>query len=371
MAIDLNSGSDQSSRYHSDILKARRPIKISHHKHTARHLPIRYTSYAVLFFILAFSVLTIFFVKQQIVVAGPPQTLNGDIQLSGVVPGPPPSNPPFVSGPTDGQRFSTNQIDVTGGCESGLIIEVYRNDTFAGSQICDGSNQFTITITLVAGENILRTRTKDGIGQYGPDAPLLTVYYDAPTVEDLVVDDEIQPRLTVEEAEERLETILNDPLLVITDPLHDGFYSKQKAAISYELRGGAAPYAVAINWGDGSKDSLESKAEAAKYSTTHVYAEGGQYKVTITITDHSGNQATIQTIVVISGEKQKIEQLISATCDVNPSLPSCPLNSQILHYIDQAWPALIGATFIASSFWLGEQVVYSRTASGKLKKLPK
>lgn len=324
---------------------------------------MRYTSYALLFFILALSSFVIFFAKQRVVTAGPPQTQSGSIQLSGVVPGPPPSTPAQITMPTEGQRFTEPIQVIKGSCTPGLIVEIHRNNVLVGSAICTGGGNFEISITLTVGENKLKARISDSLGQYGPDSTIITVFYDVPTV-DMIVTNSLDAEgvgtkiYTTKEAEQKIATIKSNPLLIYTNAIHGGGYAGSKSKLVYEISGGKTPYAVSINWGDGTATSLDTFSESGSNSALHTYKKAGQYTVMISATDQQGNQAVAQTIIIVNG---KPESIVGSSCSENDTTsPSCKIQNQLLHNLDVIWPSLIVAVFMTFSFWLGERVVYVR-----------
>jgi hypothetical protein len=91
----------------------------------------------------------------------------------------------------------------------------------------------------------------------------------------------------------------------------------------------------------------------------------GQYEVTIHATDSLGQQAVIQVLLIINGNKAQLAA--GNVCTINSTAPTCPIQNQLLNKLDVVWPAIVGASFMAGSFWLGERVVYARLSS----KMPK
>ena len=323
-------------------------------------MPVRYTSYAILFFLLASISFLLFFTRQHIAEAD--ITQSGSINLSGVVPGPPPSTPATISEPADNKHVTEASLTVAGSCTPGLIVEIWRNNAVSGSTICDGSGQYNITITLLPGENKLRARISDSLGQYGPDSQTISVFYDVPSIEEIIAD--ADTKITREQAIKLQDTLTKHPLILFSSSIHTGFYIGGKSKLPYEINGGQPAYAIAIEWNDGSKNTLASHGKEGDYIASHTYTKAGQYQVIITATDQLGTQATFQTILIVNGDKEMVEGAVQGNCKINNTAPNCPVNSQLLQHIDQAWPAVAGATLMAGSFWLGERVVFYRLSRG-------
>lgn len=354
--------SSSTRRGKEDVLKIRRFVRISHHKHTGKHLPLRFTSYSALFFILIMVGLSLFFARQSLVEAGPPQVQSGNVQLTGVVPGPPPSSPANITSPANNQHVTEAAIDIQGDCTAGLIIEIWRNNATSGSAICDPGGKFNIQITLLPGENKLRARTSDALGQYGPDSPVVIVFYDVPSAEAILNEADAHDHLTLEQATRIHNILSNKPLLLFSKSVHTGYYVGGKAKLPYEINGGQPAYAVSVDWDDRSKNTLASYGKAGDYAASHKYKKAGQFQAVITGTDQLGTQTTFQTILVVNGDREAVEGATNNHCQTNTSFPDCPLNSQLVEQINRALPPVIGATFMAASFWLGERVVFFRLA---------
>lgn len=119
----------------------RHPVHYSHRAHTGKRLPFHQTSFALIFFVILFTVGCLLFVRHTIVSS---LVETGDIQLSGLVSGPPPSTPANIQQPINEARFSDNSATIRGTCEHDYIIEVYRNGVLAGSAVCTPLNTFLV-----------------------------------------------------------------------------------------------------------------------------------------------------------------------------------------------------------------------------------
>lgn len=328
-----NSRNSKSRAHLDSTFRAKRvPIRVAHHKHTGRRLPFYCTSYAALFFILVF--ISAFVLLITINVHADQQV--GTINLSGQVKGKPPEIPAKLTSPPIQSHFTQSRVEVSGTCLAGTYIEIYRKDIFAGMTICTPEGTFAITITLVPGENLIIAKTRDSLGQYGPDSGVLVIYYD----------------LSASSGVSQLK-----PFLIYTDPVQRGLSINQNLYLDYEVDGGEAPYTVAIDWGDGSPTYLAKHDKKGDFSSAHTYKTSGQRTIYISGIDAEGRKATIQTIVVI--HPPSVVASGSSTCEGAGSFAEyCfPSNSLLIKITEIIWPAIIIAALMTLSFWVGERVI--------------
>lgn len=334
----------ETSKQHIQPNKAH--VKLSHRRHTGRKLPIHSTSFAVLFFLLVLTGIFLFAIGQQAVVAGPPIVQQGNINISGTVPGDPPTSPAVILVPTDGTHFTESVIAVSGTCQYGLLIEIMRNNAFAGSQTCSAAGTFSLQITIIPGSNVLFARVSDSLGQYGPDSTLVTVYLDPATPAPVVPGGGSKP----------VSPTAALPFLIYTQPVERGVYPKQLISIAYDVDGGITPYAISINWGDGSQPDIVVLTAAGNFNKDHIYDRPGQFVVSISGTDSKQNKAFIQTIVIVNGVVPKTVSTAFGTVICQEDTIVCTIISST----NMLWPILMLALALTVSFWAGEQIVLHR-----------
>lgn len=243
---------------------------------------------------------------------------EGSLGLSGVVPGEPPTQAPSINSPVDGQVFNETPITVSGTCQAGHIIEVFKNQVFAGSTLCRDNNTFTMDIGLFFGENVLFVRARDALGQTGPKSDNVTVTYDPP----------------VTESDRRL----GQQLLLESDVSFRGAAPGEETTFPVRLSGGKGPYAISINWGNGSSDVI-SRSDAGNFKISRVYEQSGVYRIVLQATDDNDQTAFLQIVAAIGGE------VGGGIEDEEP-----PTRVERVYVL---WPLYVLMAIIPLSFWLG------------------
>ncbi len=248
------------------------------------------------------------------------QTLsaNGAYGISGTITSPPPSTAATIANPTNGQTFTNVPITISGVCVSGLLIKIFINGIFSGSAECVNSS-YSISSDLFLGTNNIVAYDYDSLNQAGPASNTVTVTY---------VNNAISATsgITLTSNYAKLGA---DPGSLLTWPI--------------QISGGTAPYAVSVNWGDGTSSTLYSKASPGTLNLTHTYSVSGTYSVTINATDKNGNIAFLQLVGVANGPAAQ------STGTTKPS------NTQSSGLSDLLLGLIIGMLVIVppSTFWLG------------------
>jgi hypothetical protein len=322
---------------------------LSEHRHSGRVLAHHHTSYAALLFLVLLAGI--------VAAAATVVTHAESSNLSLTVLGPPPTTGATIDSPTTGQHFSTNSVTVQGTCPQGLLVEIYRNGTFAGSALCDTSGLYSILITLVPDQNDLVARVADALGQYGPDSATVTVYYDAPPPPTPTPTPSPTPAPSAGPSPTKTPPPQPTPtpapghpgagpgtgtLLITTGQhLYQGTDPASPVQWTVTISGGRAPYRLTWEWGDGTSSTSPAGAPGAA-SQSHVYAKAGVYQVTIRAGDSAGQQAVIQVVTIINGSGT-IQTFGRAT-------PTDQSGNLVL-----VWPLLTITMLIVLSMWLGER----------------
>ena len=300
-------------------------LKISPHHHSGRLKPHEHTSYVplgILTLITGFALMLATVASSSAQSPGPEAQSIG---LTGTMPAPPPKTGPTITSPQSGQRFSSLPITVSGTCPAGTIVQLFKNNIFAGSTPCESNETYSIEIDLLFGENVLKAVAYDAINQASPDSNTVIVHYDTPLP---------QP------APSSFIDLTGAQLILNTDAAFRGIFPKQKFNMPITIIGGTPPYAINIQWGDGTNE-LISRSDSSVFNVSHDYKKPGTYKITLQASDSKKLTAFLTVVAIVNGQPDIIAA--SATSDK-------PSNKLM-------WLWLLLAIIIAmlSSFWLGEQ----------------
>ncbi len=258
-------------------------LRLSHHRHSGRLRPHEYTSYLPLFSLLvavglALAVCT--------ATAAPPPPQAGSIGLTGAMPGKPPKVAATITSPTNGQRFSSTPVTIKGTCPENTLVEIFKNDIFAGSGPCSDKGTFEFDIDLLIGQNVLIARVYDSLNQPGPDSQPVTVFYDA-----LPAQSDILAPLSFGGAQ----------LLLVTDAVFRGSFPGKEMNVPITILGGTAPYALNIQWGDSSNKVIP-RNDNLVFNAPHTYKKAGTYQLSLQATDSVNRVAFLTVAAIINGQ---------------------------------------------------------------------
>lgn len=255
--------------------------------------------------------------------APPPENPQaGSVGMEGSVSGPPPSTGATIATPTAGSVFTSIPITVSGLCPSNLLVKVFVNNVFVGSQQCTGGS-YALRVDLFSGQNDIVARVYDALDQAGPDSNMVTVTFrDAQFAQ-------FGTHVTLTSNYARKGA---DPGVVLSWPII--------------ISGGTGPYAISVDWGDKKPLSLQSASFAGTITIHHVYDTAGIYNVIIKATDANNTSAYLQLVGVANGQvgagsAAKTDGLNAAGTVVKRTVLWQPLLAII--------PLLIAA------FWLGRR----------------
>ena len=303
---------------------SRNRLKIIEHKHSGKLRSQEHTSYVGLALVLLMA-----FFPLMVYTAGAATPYDGpearSVGLSGVVPAKPPTTAATISMPTNGQRFAQTPITVKGTCPTGTLVELFKNDIFAGSTTCSDTGGYSIDIDLLIGQNLLIARVYDALNQPGPDSNAVTVFYDA-------IPPQAGPLTPLDFG--------GDQLLLITDAVFRGSFPGDEMNVPVTILGGAPAYALNIQWGDG-ENSVISRNDNLLFNAPHVYKKPGTYQLSLQATDVSGRVAFLTVAAIINGQPDTV----AATASSNSS------DNKLL----LLWPQYTSTLAILISFWLGER----------------
>jgi len=253
-----------------------------------------------------------------------PQT--GGVGVQGTISAPPPSQSPTISSPANGAVFTTLPVTVTGFCPNGYLVKVFKNNVFSGSVPCQNGS-YSIKIDLFSSKNDLVARIYDDLDQAGPDSNLVSV-----TFNDSASGPNIGARVSL-----------------TSNYARRGANPGQELTWPVIISGGTTPYAISVDWGDGTPADVYTQTTAGEFIIKHKFDQAGQYKVLVKAADKNGAVAYLQLTAIGNGEV-KNANVAGATAD-----KSTPAKTVVL------WqPAAIALPLIASTFWLGKRYELKR-----------
>lgn len=297
-----------------------------HVRHSGRIRPHEHTAYMPLLAILMVVGLSLmaYTARAATPYDGPEAASIG---ITGTMPAKAPTVAAVIKVPKDGQHFTTSPITVSGTCPSNTIVELFKNDIFAGSTPCTDVDIFSIDIDLMIGKNTLMARVYDALNQPGPDSNKVVVYYDAlpPQSDPLNLLD------------------LGSQLLLNTDSVFRGIFPGKNFSMPIDIIGGTPPYAVNVQFGD-SNNKVISRNDNTTFSVTHNYQKAGTYQVTIQVTDSRGNVSFLTVAVIVNGQPS------TATGSTSTTTPTSILGKLLI-----LWPLYAAVVAIVTSFFIGEK----------------
>lgn len=297
-------------------------LKLSHHHHSGQLRTHEHTSYAALGILLLLVGISL---SVYTAGAASPGPQAGSVGLTGVMPGKPPTTAATISQPSNGQHFGTSPVTVSGTCPKNTLVEIFKNDIFAGSTTCSDKGTYSLEIDLLIGQNILIARVYDALNQPGPDSAAVTIYYDAlPT--------QASPINNLDFG--------GAQLLLNTDAVFRGIFPGKEMSMPIDIIGGTPPYALNIKWGDAS-NSVIPRGDNQTFNATHVYKKAGVFQVTIQATDAVGRVAFLTVASIVNGQPA-VDVPVSNTQKAAGTLLAL-------------WPLYAAAVAAVISFYLGER----------------
>ena len=302
-------------------------LKLIHHSHSGKLRAHEHTSYAPLAALLLAVGLLLGVYTAYAAVPGPEPASIG---ISGIVPGKPPTVAPTIDSPASGARFSTTPVTVSGTCPKNTLVEVFKNNIFAGSVPCRDDGKYSLDIDLLIGENILLARVYDDLNQAGPDSNKPTVFYDA-------LPAQAGPLTSLDFG--------GAQMLLNTDAVFRGVFPGQEMSMPIDILGGTPPYAINVQWGD-STNKVVPRGNNQSFRIGHTYKRAGTYQISIQGSDANGRVAFMTVAAIVNGQPA----VVGGTDNGQSSMPNATVARLLA-----LWPLYTSMVAIAISFWLGER----------------
>jgi len=300
-------------------------LKLSQHDHSGRLRPHEHTSYLPLCILLF--IVGVALTSYTAYATSHPGPESGSIGLTGTVPGKPPTVAATIRSPTPNQHFSTSPVPVSGSCPPKTLVEIFKNDIFAGSTVCSDDGVYSVDVDLLIGKNVLVARVYDELNQPGPDSNEVVVFYDA-------LGPQGAPLASLDFG--------GAQLLINTDTVFRGIFPQQNLSIPIDIIGGSPPYAVNIQWGD-STNKVVPRNDTTQFTSTHAYNKPGTYQVSVQASDAMGHVGFLAVAVIVNGQPAPS---VAATTTPDPGITNKLL---------ALWPLYVGSVAVVGSFWLGER----------------
>lgn len=340
-------------------------VTVSSHAHTGKRAPHRHTSHGILLVgliltgILLFSNLGILRAYGASS-ASPTVTVN--------VYGAPPTEGAEITFPDTDTITDYQYVDVKGTCPDQTLVAIYRNGDFAGSSLCD-TGAFTVTVQLVSGSNVLQAQNYDGVNQPGPASNQIVVTYNAPvtpttptgptststdvaTTPQQVVKNPTPPTPTPTAPQPSENPCFNvntqatgpasGPLISVGCIMRN-IYAGETLSLPLAIKGGFAPYALSVEWGDDKKDML-TVLNSDQRTLEHTYSISGYHQIVLSATDSKGMTARTQTVVTINGTSTGAP--VTPVEKITDNAKSAWVNASV--------PLYIAALTLALGIWVGE-----------------
>lgn len=244
---------------------------------------------------------------------------SGAIGIQGEISSSPPSKGATIAIPSNGTSFSSVPIIISGTCPSNLLIKVFSNNIFIGSAVCT-SGSYSVQASLFSGQNILTAIDYDALNQAGPTSNSVTITYNNAQFT------QFGTQLTLSSIYGELGA---NPGSQLTWPLI--------------VNGGVSPYAISVDWGDGTSSELISLPSEGSFNINHTYQVSGIYRVIVKATDKNGEIALLQLVGQADGA-------ITHNSSKN-NTPSTTVTKTRLNL----WPNVVVLPLILIAFWGGKQ----------------
>lgn len=249
-------------------------------------------------------------------------TQTESVGLTGTITAVPPATPATITFPANNQTFTEVPIRVSGICTAGLLVKVFKNNVFAGSVECVNGS-YSIQMDLFTGENEILARVYDALDQPGPDSNIVRVNF---------VDNSVGSGSRVS---------------VTSNFAKRGAFPNETLTWPIVISGGSGPYAISVDWGDGTEADLSSQTFAGPLNIKHVYKSAGVYNIIVKVVDKDGVAAFLQIVGVGNGP---LSQTGLANGDNPAAQPVGGVRTKIV------WqPAMVILPFVFSTFWLGKK----------------
>ncbi len=317
-------------------------LKLTHRSHTGHKLHRSHTSYPL--------VAALLLMVGVLLTAMTMQVRAADVIVTATANGPAPIQAAVILSPAHNSELTDSSTPVSGTCEPGYYVKLYRNNIFSGAALCTPGGTFSIVTDLFLGRNDLQARTFNIADQEGPASQVVTVYY-KPVVPP-GPGGPSDPSVPAPTRPGGLPTDEN-PFYLSTEYFFKAAYTGQKTTWDFKILGGTGPFTAYVAWGDGYSDRLPA-SDNENFTIEHIYNtlkdRREYYTVTIRVVDSKGRSASLQ-LIAIMNDPNIISGALVRPNDPSPFVPGS-LFSGLLKFI---WSAYGIVLLMGVCFWLGER----------------
>ena len=308
-------------------------LQLRHHKHTAKLLPHKHTSYGALFLLMLVPVIMLALVGRLV--------FASDYEVTATVPAPIPSGAPVITSPTDGSTVHTNTITVSGTCPvitPAVVIAIYDGSSLIGSAICSAAGDFSVPISLPYGEHSLVATVvtiTGGIGQ--SSAPVKVTRADSKPIPDTH-----SPQTVGGAGVDTAGGSLLTPLYIVPDKPLLTLDANKHVVWRGTITGGQLPYKITVDWGDGTSDTYEVKSHDLQ-TFTHDYDRASTYSIRLYAEDARQQRTVLYSVAVTFSVAHQL--LLDTTKDSTPGFVAF-VQRHVVHIYIVTLSALVFLWFI-------------------------
>ncbi len=256
---------------------------------------------------------------------------SGTTGLQGTISSPPPKTPATITVPGNGQSVATTPITVSGLCTADLVVKIFSNNIFVGSAQCQNGS-YSLQIDLFGGSNSIVARVYDALDQAGPDSNTVTVNF-----------------------QDGRYVAFGQRVNLTSTIAKNGALVGRQLSWPIVLSGGSGPYALSIDWGDGTATDLKSIPFAGPLNITHTYKRAGIFRVVVKATDSTGAAAFLQLVGVGMGKVAQSSNGQSTAVTGGGKNSDGSADGGAVRYVYIWWPVLLILPFIFATFWIGRK----------------
>lgn len=302
------------------------------HAHSGRLRPHKHTSYVSLVALLLLTMIPVTVASRAVAYAA--LDGSGDSRTYAVVPGASPDRAPTIDTIQNGSiRTNADPLTVRGSCQNDTMVRVFKNEILAGAVFCQNS-AYSLPIDLFIGNNSLIARSFTATEAVSPDSETVSVLLQIPGA-------------ALGTSAPGGPGAPSNQFYLTSQVFYRGVNVNEPITWKLTAAGGQAPYAISIDWGDGTTE-LMSRGVAGPFDVTHTYKQPGgfqnSYKIIVKGSDQSGAKSFLEFVGIASGDKAALGVIGGVKQGYDSST-----------FIRIAWQVLGLSAAVVVAFFIGER----------------